>query len=225
MTPRLIPAVFLFIAFGTTVYGQGVFLRLTPQYDVLQESYESPWQDYLSFSNNVSYSVGADAGYIIQPRRLAMSVRLCAGLRYQHVKMKAAIADRGLIDSGFVVNSAFEETYEFLSIPVSVELVYASRYSRIAPGASISIINNFVKRSAGESQLVNGGVEAYDIPIQSYIPAISGTLFVDIILSRSISVEVAGGYTHMLRNVLKDTEADLRLHAINIKAGLIVRLM
>lgn len=225
MTPRLIPAVFLFIAFAATAFGQGVFLRLMPEYDLLQESYESPWQNYISFSKNVSYAAGADVGYIIQPRRIAMSVRICAGLRYQYVKMKASISDQGLIDSGFVVNSAFEETYEFLSIPVSVEIVYASRYSRVAPGASISLNNNFVKRSAGESRLVNGGVEAYDIPIQSYIPSVSGTVFIDFILSRSVNVEVAAGYTHMLRNVLKDTEADLRFHAINIKAGLIVQLL
>jgi len=224
MTHRLFSILSLLCIIGATAAGQGVFVRVAPQLDLLQEEYDSPWMEYITFDKRSSYGIGGDVGLIIQPRRLAMNIRVSVGLQYQSVKLNAVISDKGMIDEGYVVNSAFEESYEFLTIPVRVELLYASKYARVAPGAFLALNNTFVKRSAGVSRLIDGGSESYDIPVQDYIPSIAAGAFMDIVFSKTVSLEIEGGYTFMLRNVLKDTEADLRFHAINLKAGLIVRL-
>jgi hypothetical protein len=225
MTQRCFLVVSLILMIAGSAAGQGVFFRVAPRFDLLKESYESPWQEYISIDERSSYGFEGDVGLIVQPRRLAVNLRVSTGLRYQHATLHANIADRGLIDSGFVVNDAYEETYEFICVPVTIELLYSSRSARVSPGVSLTLLNTFVTHAAGSSSLISGGSESYDIPTAGYIPSIAVGAFLDVILSRTVSVEFSGGYTYMLGNILKDTEADLRLHAVNLKAGLVVRVL
>jgi hypothetical protein len=224
MAFRLIRVVFLVCVIGAPAAAQGIFLRFAPRYDFLLERYDSPWKEYFSYAGRTAYGVEGDVGYIIQPRRMAINVRISAGLKYDYVKLKAEIADPGALNEGFIVNNGFEETYELLSIPVTVELLYSSKTSRLAPGIYLSLYNSFVKKSGGVTRLVDGSSETYDIPVPSYVPSISGGAFVDFALSRTVSLELTGGYTHMMNNILKDTKADLRFHAVSVKAGVLVRI-
>ena len=224
MISRLI-TVLMCIGFLTAgAAAQGIFLRFTPHYDFMQVDYESPWQDYIEFGDKTSYGFGADIGYIYQPRMLAMQFRISTGLHYRFVDLNANIVPKEMIDSGFIVNTGYTENYQMLNIPVMVEVMYRSRTSRIAPGFFVALNNTVMKKASGETTLVDGRTEPYDIPTQEYVPSIAAGVFVDFILSRTISLEVGGGYDRMLKSILKDTEATLTLHAINIKAGLIVQL-
>jgi hypothetical protein len=224
MTHRLLSLVVFAFLFVATATGQGIFLRVAPQYDILQQRYDSPWAELITFDTRTSYGVGGDAGIVLQPRRFAVNVRLSSGVSYQWAKLKASIGSKDMIDSGFVVNTGVEESYEFLTIPVTVEVLYASRTARLSPGLYITYNNTFVKRSAGTSMRVDGSRESYDIPVTDYIPSASVGGFLDIAISRTLAFETAAGYTVMFRNILKDSDAYLRFQSINFKAGLVLRL-
>jgi hypothetical protein len=212
---------------------QGVYLVFSPGLEYVNPSYESPWQDVISYNPSFSISGGADIGYAWQPRRSTLAIRFFGGIHYNHTMLSADVTSDLPYGEGYIVNKSFHESFGMIVVPVRVEFVYQSRYGRVMPGGYIGIRNSFVGSATGEAELVDGTTYSYDVPVKSWVPAASAGVLVDFLISRYMLIDVRCGYNFAFQSILELPEsapktdepgASLKLNGLSLSAGMMIRI-
>jgi hypothetical protein len=207
--------------------GQGGFFRVNTQYNVTDFQYSTPWDQYFDFNTKTSYIVGLDYGYSVKPRNSQITMRYTLGVQYEYVNLDGTIKN-DVYNRQFILNKGFSDVYDFIAVPLRMELLFTPRSTRAAPPATFglagSLIVSAVLDATSDVTMFDGTHQNYTIDTRNIL--LSGALggLVDLALTRNLIFELYAGYHYTFQNLLTAQNASLHLNYAEISARLKINL-
>jgi hypothetical protein len=217
-------AISLLLSFSipTVTQGQGGFLRVHTEYDLPDFQYSTPWENYFNFDTKTSYQIGVDIGNSVFPRNSLVCIRYSAGLQYQYVNLAGKIKS-DVYNREFILNSAFNEVYDFIALPLRVEVLVQPRTyqpASYAYGLAGSLCINKPMTATSDVTMTDGTTLNKDIGVRDFLVSGSIGAVLDLSLTRYIVFELYGGYHVSFSNLLTADKASLYLNYTEISARL-----
>jgi hypothetical protein len=211
-----------FIALSFTVHGQGGFYRVNAGYDVAALQYSTPWDQYFDFDSKTMYQFGVDVGYSYKPRNGSLAIRYAAGLEYQHLELSGTVKS-DVYNREFILNTAFDDSYGFLTVPLRIEFMFEPRSYRASPatfGLALELDIGKTLSASSDITMVDGSHKNYNIDTRDLLLSGTAGALLDLALTRTMALEFFAGYHYSFQNLLTAADATLNMNYVEISARL-----
>jgi hypothetical protein len=211
----------------SALFGQGGFYRVNAGYNIADLQYSTPWDQYFDFDTKSVYQFGMDIGYSYKPRNSSMAVRYTAGLQYQHLNLSGTVKS-DIYNREFILNTAFDDGYDFLTVPLRLEFMFEPRSFRRTTtatwGFALGLNISKVLSATSDVTMADGSHQNYDIDTRDVLLSGSVGGLLDLALNRNMALEFFAGYHYAFQNLLTAKDATLNMNYVELSARLKMNL-